>query len=224
RGAARPRVTLGGAGAEAGTVGGVSVAGILAGGLAACVAAGCLGGSSRAQEGEPPPPPPRADTHVDCARHAEPSPPAEPTTGGGTHVATAALPDGARFHLLWFSNAGPTRVRVGRRQLWLWKTPAVLSADRSIVLSVAPRHVRRARLAFDRQPPSFARGDRATRFTSCPEDEPRFSGPGTVGPRTGWAGSLLTVDRRLCLRLRVTPAAGGDPVPLRVPRGRRCAA
>ena len=111
-------------------------------------------------------------------------------------------------------------MRIGGCRAWLWKAPVALTADRSVVLTVYGKAARRARLGFARPARSFARADRTMRFTSCSPNAPLHSGDGTVGPVTGWGGSLVTLDRRLCLRLRVVTAEGS--VSLRVPLGRRC--
>ena len=57
-------------------------------------------------------------------------------------------------------------------------------------------------------------------FRACEGDEPRFSGPGTVGPRTIWAGGLK-VRRPGCVRLLIAvDGAAVDDV--RLPFGRPC--
>lgn len=201
--------------------------------VAGAVAAGC-GGASPATETSAPvraspavktSAPVRADSTVPCSARAEPPPP----VGDGLrdqvqdHVTTSSvrLPDGGRFDLYTFpDDLGPSRSRDDERRVWLWKAPAVLTADRSVILTVPAGAARRARLGFTRPARSFARSSRATRFVSCAPDTPLFSGEGTVGPETGWPGSLITLDRRVCLRLRVVTAT--TSVPLRVPLGTRC--
>jgi hypothetical protein len=131
----------------------------------------------------------------------------------------ARLPDGGELALYTFSGP-PTRSRIGGRRVWMWKTPASLTAGRTVVLSVAGSAAGRARLGFTPPAPSFAEAARATRFTSCAADTPLFSGEGTVGPVTGWGGSLFTLDRRICLPLLVTRSR--TPVVLKVPLGTRC--
>ena len=162
---------------------------------------------------------PRADSTVACSARAEPSPSEGLREGEGVVVSAARLEGGGRFALYSFDDP-PARTRIGGRRTWLWKTPVSLTADRSVVLSVHARSVGTARLVFARQPKSFTAADRATRFRSCTADEPQFSGAGTVGPATGWGGSIVTLERRQCLRLQVV--AGGRRSTLRVPLGRRC--
>jgi hypothetical protein len=157
---------------------------------------------------------PPADARIGCAERAEPSP-----APGALPGVVAELPEGGEFVILTVSPT-PSRTRMGRRTVWLWKTPATLSADRSIVLEVPRRGARRARLGWGRTR-SFAGAPRTTRFTACAEDEPLHSGDGVVGPRTGWGGALITLRRRSCLRLVVR--SDGESLPLRVPLGRRCA-
>lgn len=158
---------------------------------------------------------PAPAVHVDCAARAEPPPPEPPRA----RTVSAALPDGGRLYVLNVPGR-PSRTRLGGRAVFVWKTPVVLSADRSVVVAIGRRQARRTRLGVGGSFPSFARSPRTARLTSCPEDEPRFSGPGVVGPLTGWGGSMVTLRRRSCLRLRVH--SGGATVPLRVPLGRRC--
>ncbi|HEX8087117.1 MAG TPA: hypothetical protein VF529_22755 [Solirubrobacteraceae bacterium] len=184
----------------------------------AVVAAGCLGDDSTA-DGVAPARPQAADSTVGCDRRSEPPPSEAVRTGEDAHVAAAALRDGGRFELFTFRGA-PFRMRLGARRVWVWKAPASLSADRTVILAVGSRNTSRARLAFGPFARTFARSDRAVRFTSCPPDEPLFSGDGVVGPTTGWGGSLITTDRRICLRLRVF--SGGASSPLPVPLGRPC--
>lgn len=62
-------------------------------------------------------------------------------------------------------------------------------------------------------------GDRAVTFKPCQPDEPGFSG-GTVGPLTGWAGSLIVTGPR-CIRLEVY-VDGRRHSDVRLPLGRRC--
>jgi hypothetical protein len=150
--------------------------------------------------------------------HAEPSPSAsllDDTVGAAT-VAGAAL----RLH--GAGRAGPSRVRLddGER-VWIWKVPVSLTADGRVTLTVPPSQRGRARLLFAaNRTRSFASAARTTRFNACAADHPLFSGPGTVGPITGWAGSLVTRDRRMCLRL--TASAGGRRQAMRVSLGRAC--
>lgn len=195
-------------------VAGAAVAG------AAVVAAVAVGGGGDASPAAKTSAPVRADSTVPCSARAEP-PPADGLRGQeGVTTSFARLADGGRFEINTFGDLGPSRTRIGERRVWLWKAPAALTADRSVILTVPARAARRARLGFTRPARSFARSDRATRFVSCAPDTPLFSGDGMVGPETGWGGSLITLDRRVCLRLRVVTAT--TSVPLRLPLGTRC--
>lgn len=183
--------------------------------VAGAVAAGCGDASPAAKTSAPV----RADSTVPCSARSEPSPAVGLRDQEGVTTSVARLANGGRFDLYTFGGR-PSRTRIGERRVWLWKTPVALTADRSVILTVQGRAARRARLGFTRPARSFARADRATRFDSCAPDTPLFSGDGTVGPETGWGGSLITLDRRVCLRLRVVTAKAS--VPLRVPLGTRC--
>lgn len=163
--------------------------------------------------------PARADSAVPCSARSEPSPGVSLREQKGVTTSVVRLADGGRFDLYTFGGR-PSRARIGKRPVWLWKAPVALTADRSVILTVPARAARRARLGFTPPARSFARADRATRFDSCAPDTPLFSGDGTVGPETGWGGSLITLDRHVCLRLLVITAKA--PVPLRVPLGTRC--
>lgn len=196
--------------------------------VSGAVAAGCGGASPAAKRSEPVSASPaaktsapmRADSTVPCSARSEPPPSVGPRDQEGVTTSVARLPDGGRFELDTFGDLGPSRTRIGERRAWLWKAPVGLTADRSVILTVRARAARRARLGFTRSARSFARADRATRFVSCAPDTPLFSGDGTVGPVTGWGGSLITLDRRVCLRLLVVTAKAS--VPLKVPLGTRC--
>jgi hypothetical protein len=134
-------------------------------------------------------------------------------------TSVAWLAHGGRFDLYSFAFR-PSRQPFVGRGAWVWKTPVALTAGHAVVLTVDGADALRARLGFGPPARSFAAADSATRFESCPPDTPLFSGPGTVGPETGWSGSLITLDRRLCLRLRVV--TGTASVAIRVPLGTRC--
>lgn len=164
--------------------------------------------------------PARVDASVPCSARVEPPPTSSLEGRDGVTTSKAALPGGGRFAVFSFAGA-PTRVRLGGRRVWAWKTPAELSAGRSVVMTVAPASARRARLGFSRPARSFRRAPRSARFTACPADEPLFSGEGTVGPVTGWAGSLITLDRRTCLRLTVREGRAAARR-LAIPLGRSC--
>ena len=159
------------------------------------------------------------DSTVPCSAHVEPPPVVSLRKRKGVTTSTARLAAGGRFDVYTFGGR-PSRTRIAGRRAGLWKTPVALTADRSVILRVGGTAVRRARLGFGRPARSFARAARATRFVSCAPDTPLFSGDGTVGPDTGWGGSLITLDRRVCLRLRVVTAK--ESVPLPVALGTRC--
>lgn len=159
------------------------------------------------------------DGVVGCRSRSEPAPSSDLADQPGVGVSIAVLP-GARFRVFTFDGA-PTRHRLGERWVWSWKTPVALNAAASVVVSVTPSQQARVRLGFTRERRSFGYSDRSTRFKACTPDTPQFSGDGTVGPETGWGGSLITRDRRVCLRLQV--ASGGQTAGLAVPLGRSCA-
>lgn len=163
----------------------------------------------------------RADSWVTCANHVEPTPSAATRRAMEKGATVVPLSDGGRLVFLDV-NSGPGRSTLEDRRAWGWKVPVSLTADRSVVVSLADRTAPRARLGFtaERRPTTFGRGHRATRFTSCPPDTPTFSKKGTVGPVTGWAGSVTTLDRRVCLRLRAT--SEGETVRFKLPLGKRC--
>jgi hypothetical protein len=105
--------------------------------------------------------------------------------------------------------------RPGRGDAML-KAPLSVRAGPPVIVELAPRG--RARLALDFDRAEWGRdgrtlraghGQGAVRFVPCPPEEPRFSGPGTVGPWTQWNGGLL-VARAGCATLRVW--RGGQPV------------
>lgn len=155
---------------------------------------------------------------VTCAMHGEPSPPAsllEDTIGAATVA-------GATLRLHGAGGAAPSRVRLADgERAWIWKVPVSLTAGAHVTLTVARAQRGRARLLFARnQTPSFARAFWTTRFDACAADHPLFSGKGTVGPVTGWGGSLATRDRRMCLRL--TASSRGERTAMPVSLGRAC--
>ena len=157
-----------------------------------------------------------ADVVVPCSARVEP-PPAVKQRGGVT-TSVARFADGGRFVLAF--GTGPSKTRIGGRRVWVWKTPVVLSADLAVVLSIDAVASRRARLSFTGMVRDFQTGARRARFEACSADTRRFSEEGVVGPETGWAGSLITLDRRVCLRVRTVTAR--ESVKLKVPLGRRC--
>lgn len=190
--------------------------------VAGAIVAGC-GGPSRAADTSSPAADSsslvRADSTVPCSARSEPPPAVSLRDAEGVTGSGARLTAGGQFDLYTFGGRS-SRTRIGGRRAWLWKAPVALSADRSVVLTVNGPAARRARLGFARRARSFAGADRATRFASCAPDTRLFSGNGTVGEVTGWGGSLVTLDRRLCLRLRVVTAT--ESVSLRVPLGMGC--
>jgi hypothetical protein len=94
-----------------------------------------------------------------------------------------------------------------------------LEAGHEATIAVAPESRDVAQLEY-----RFMGGRRAresqVRFRACAGDEPRFSGPGTVGPHTIWVGGLH-VRRPGCVRLQLwVDGAAVDGV--RLPFGRPC--
>ena len=107
------------------------------------------------------------------------------------------------------------RMPVDRRT----KLAIMLEAGHEATIVVAPsaRRITRLEYAFDND---LRRRDVAVDFRPCPADEPRFSGPGTVGPRTIWAGGI-EVRRPACVRLLVW-VDGRRLRDVRLPLGRSC--
>ena len=107
------------------------------------------------------------------------------------------------------------RMPVDRRT----KLAIMLEAGHEATMVVAPsvRRITRLEYAFD---DDARRPDIAVAFVPCAPDEPRFSGPGAVGPRTIWAGGI-EVRRPACVRLLVW--VDGRPLrDVRLPLGRAC--
>jgi hypothetical protein len=143
---------------------------------------------------------------VGCAQRAEPSPP-PPTAADWIVAGPIAWP-----RLLDFA---VTRKRGGvsvKRGISVAAgapvTVRVLTRGAALIYRPATRLAERPQDA-----------DRVLRFRPCAPGTPRFSGVGTVGPRTGYPGALIA-DRRKCVRVRVT--RGGRRWTARIPIGRRC--
>jgi hypothetical protein len=108
------------------------------------------------------------------------------------------------------------RVPIGRYGVRLG---ILLAAGHEATIAVHPESREVAQLEY-----RFEGGRRVAEpqvaFRACEGDEPRFSGPGRVGPRTIWAGGLR-VRRPGCVRLEIAvDGAAADVV--RLPFGRPC--
>lgn len=91
----------------------------------------------------------------------------------------------------------------------VYKAPLSVQTGPGVVVELSARGSARIALDYDRREWSrdgrtIAAGDgqRAVRFVPCSPDEPRFSGPGTVGPWTQYNGGLLIATPG-CATLRV---------------------
>ena len=150
----------------------------------------------------------RGAASVGCAEHIE-GPGVSPEVDPSRDVVRGAMTlMGARL-------LQHHRMPVDRRT----KLAIMLEAGHDATIVVAPgaRRIARLEYAFDSD---ARRPDVAVDFRPCEPDEPRFSGPGTVGPRTIWAGGM-EVRRPACVRLLVWV----DRVRLedvRIPLGRPC--
>lgn len=91
------------------------------------------------------------------------------------------------------------------------KTPIAVRAGRTVTLSIAPEDREHASFVFEwargRQVGPYSgfrvsAGTPRVRFKACPADEPKFSGPGRVGPWTWFPGAMVVAGAR-CLTLEV---------------------
>lgn len=94
------------------------------------------------------------------------------------------------------------------------KTPIAVRAGHTVTLSVAPADRAHASFMFGTEGGQRGRqvgpysgfrvsaGTPRVRFKACPADEPKFSGPGQVGPWTWYPGAMV-VARARCLTLEV---------------------
>ena len=91
------------------------------------------------------------------------------------------------------------------------KTPIAVRAGHTVTLSVAPEDRQHAAFIFawrrGRQIGPYrayrvTTGTARVRFIACPADEPKFSGPGRVGPWTWYPGAMVVAGAR-CLTLEV---------------------
>jgi hypothetical protein len=177
-------------------------------GLTAC------GASATAAEEAPAPAPPI----VDCATHVEPS---VEKFDKRRDIVRGALALVTLRRDLRRSEKASFRPVKGR--LAGVKLPIGVRADHSATLRVSAGHRRHAALIHrdeTRDANRIADGDRAVTFVPCAADVPAFSGEGTVGPITGWAGALIVTGAR-CVRLGVTVDGKRKP-DVRLPLGRRC--
>lgn len=85
------------------------------------------------------------------------------------------------------------------------KFPVAVRAGHGAEVRIAPKDAHAAALLVGdtRAADSVADGAPAARYAPCAADTPRFSGGGTVGPITGWAGALVVTGPR-CVTLHVT--------------------
>jgi hypothetical protein len=147
---------------------------------------------------------------VGCVEHVEPSLPQAP-----------APPDWIVAGPAGFANGGrPRGLDVERRgNMVSRKSGLVVEAGAPVTLRVltpgARIVYRRARYRVER----WQDADRVLRVVPCDPDTEMFSGSGTVGPRTGFAGGVVG-NRRKCVRIRVTRE--GESWTARFPLGRRC--
>jgi hypothetical protein len=86
------------------------------------------------------------------------------------------------------------------------KTPIAVRAGHTVTLEVRPRehasfifdHRRHGRQIGPYWSYRVSDGTPRIRLIACPEDEPTFSGPGTVGPWTAFPGAMVVAGPR-CL-------------------------
>lgn len=141
---------------------------------------------------------------VGCAEHIEgPGGPATVDVRRDVVRGALTLFDARTFMTGGRSDLPAPRPRPGRpAQVRLF---VMLAAGHRASVSIHPADRRRAalqyRLGSETRPTRPA--DATTDFVSCPPKTPRFSGSGTVGPTTIWAGGLL-VRSAGCVRLRLT--------------------
>jgi hypothetical protein len=146
---------------------------------------------------------------VGCAKHIE-GPGVPPLVNRSRDVVRGAMTlMGARLLQLHRMPAADGRAKIG----------LMLEAghEATIVVAAGARRIARLEYAFDddaRHP------DIAVAFRPCEPDEPRFSGPGTVGPRTIWSGGIHA-RRPACVRLLVW-VDGERLRDVRLPLGRPC--
>jgi hypothetical protein len=149
---------------------------------------------------------------------------AEPTVNGFSRKRDVVR---GPFALLTVARDLPRLSRASYRprngQLATVKLPAGLRAAHRATLRVAPRQRRYAALSYrsaTRTAATVQAGDQAVTFIPCTPDTPAFSGGGTVGSTTGWAGNLVVTGPR-CLRLQVRVDGRRQP-DIALPLGRRC--
>ena len=158
-----------------------------------------------------------APERVTCAEHVEPS---AADFDPATDVIREPLALTIRGDLRDLERASFPRRR-GR--LHAAKLPAGVRAGAPVTLRVHRRDRRHAAFAYSpetRNARRIADADRALVFEPCPPDTPAFSDGGTVGPVTGWAGTLVFTQER-CVTLEVL-AEGRPRRTIRLGLGRRC--
>jgi hypothetical protein len=92
------------------------------------------------------------------------------------------------------------------------KTPFAVRAGHTVTLAIVPEDREHASFIFDfghhgRQIGPYwsfrvADGTPLVRLTGCPAGEPKFSGPGTVGPWTAFPGAMIVGGAR-CLTIEL---------------------
>lgn len=160
---------------------------------------------------------PKPDETLDCSERVEP-PPVGGTEGlGYTRI---VLKDDAGLGISLMPP--PSQRRAGGKRLYVWKMPLALTASKRVFVQIDRRDKHLARFEFLERG-AFQKLPRTLRIESCSADEPRFSGEGTVGPETGWAGALVATRPALCLRVRVIDLADNSLRRVVLPLGGDCA-
>lgn len=154
-----------------------------------------------------------------------------PATGTGERTCAERVeapgPVVARPQPVFFYAAHLRRVSAAELRRGALKAAVDVAAATTATVSVAARSRERVSLAYDldalprRRLYRVEDGQRSVRFIACAADEPRFSGPGTVGPRTGFNGGLIAT-RRTCADLLVRVAGEPRARRVRIPIGRSC--
>lgn len=144
--------------------------------------------------------------------------------GGGASAATGTAV--AEVDDLTLAFAPATRPVAGSGRLnglWVWKTGALLTAERVAVADVDPAQTATVRLKFDplHKNAVFDRLSRTTRFTACYDSYLRSTAEKPT-KFTRFKGEIVSKESELCLTLRVVSERSGDAVRVRLPLGREC--
>lgn len=155
-----------------------------------------------------------------CSAHVEPpiKLPIEPIANSTTYA--AELADGKEFAFTTFDDTGSKRKRLGSSKVNEWKLATRLSADTVVTASVVASQRRLAR--FPAKALSFNRLPAKATFKSCAADTPTSAGKDVVGGVTGWGGGVVTMRRRLCLKMQIIEESTGKKTILTVGLGRKC--